>query len=284
MSPNDEVPIDTDAEVIRLVREARRLPMKQRLRMLDALKPFTAFEREDGLRFVLGSHSEYRRAKRPRTSNEPMVRWIESFGPGDVLYDVGANTGTLALVAAQAHAGAVPVVAFEPAFDNFAALVRNILANGMGETITPLQVALFDETGIRPFHRSSLGAGTALHAVGKALDYARRPFAPVAVEQVAAFRLDDLVRVLGLPRPTRLKLDVDGFEDRVLAGAADLLDSSGCDVFMELVEAGPEDGHPAAVKDQLAARGYDVAQQVDHRPKGTYPRIMDVLFIRRRTA
>ncbi len=281
MSPEEQGPVSKDAEVARLVREAERLPMKVRLSMLEALKALTMFEREDGLRFGLESLSEYKRARKPRATNEPMVQWIESFRPGDVFYDVGANTGSLALVAARTHAGGVPVVAFEPAFDNFGALVRNILANGMGKTITPLQVALFDETGVRPFHRSSLGAGTALHAVGEALDYARRPFAPVAAEQVAAFRLDDLVRVLGLPRPTRLKLDVDGFEDRVLAGAADVLAAAGCDVFMELVEASPDDTHPAVVQGLLSAHGYEVAQLVDHRPAGTYPRIMDVLFVRR---
>ena len=62
--------------------------------------------------------------------------------------------------------------------------------------------------------------GTALHAVGEALDYRRQPFTPVAVESILAFRLDDLVPLLGLPLPTRLKLDVDGFEHKVLDGAA----------------------------------------------------------------
>jgi FkbM family methyltransferase len=270
-----------DAEVDRLVREAARLPMKLRLRVLDALKALTTFERDDGLRFGLESLSEYKRAKRPRTSNEPLVRWIESFRPGDVFYDVGANTGGLALVAARAHLGTVPVVAFEPACDSFAALVRNIRENGMGSTITPLQVALFDETGVRPFHRATLGAGSALHAVGEAVDYARRPFAPVAVEQVAAFRLDDLVRVLRLPSPTRLKLDVDGFENRVIGGAAEVLRSSGCDVYMELVAASPDDPHPAEVTRLLEAHGYVLAESVDHRPQGTYPRVMDALFVHR---
>jgi FkbM family methyltransferase len=281
MKPDDPDRPGKDQDADRLVPKFERLPMRQRLRLLDALKALTVFEREDGLRFGLESFSEYKRAKRLRASNDPIVGWIESFHPGDVFYDVGANTGALALVAARTHAGKVPVFAFEPAFDNFAALVRNILANGMGEAITALQVALFDETGIRPFHRSSIGAGTALHAVGEALDYARRPFEAVAVESVAAYRLDDLVKVLGLPSPTRLKLDVDGFEGRVLAGAADTLASSGCDVYMELVESGPDDPHPAAMTGLLDAHGYDVAQLVDHRPAGTYPRIMDVLFVRR---
>jgi hypothetical protein len=81
-----------------------------------------------------------------------------------------------------------------------------------------------------------------------------------------------------------MKLDVDGFEDRVLAGASDVLASSRCDVYMELVETEPDDPHPAALKGLLDAYGYDVAQLIEHRPAGMYPRIMDVLFVRRRGA
>jgi FkbM family methyltransferase len=279
--PADTRP-DGSPDLDRLVNEAARLPVKLRLRAIDALKALSTFEREDGLRFRLESLSEYKRVRRPRTSHEPVVQWIASFGPGDVFYDVGANTGGLALVAGRTHAGRVPVVAFEPAPDSFAALVRNISANQMETVVTPLQVALFDETGVRPFYRAGVGAGSAFHAVGEALDYTRRPFSPVAVERVAAFRLDDLIGTLKLPPPTRMKLDVDGFESRVLAGAERLLASGRCEVYLELVEANADDPHPAAVHALMAAHGYEVAQTIDHRVAGVYPRIMDVLFVRRR--
>jgi FkbM family methyltransferase len=281
MSVPDDARSARLADVDRLVSEAASLPMKLRLRVIDALKALSIFEREDGLRFGLESQSEYKRVKRPRASNEPLVQWIASFGPGDVFYDIGANTGGLALVAARTHAGRVPVVAFEPAPDSFAALVRNISANELGAVVTPLQVALFDETGVLPFHRARLGAGSALHAVGQALDYARRPFTPVAVERVATFKLDDLVGALKLPPPTRIKLDVDGFESRVLAGAERLLAGGACEVYLELVAAHADDPHPAAVHALMAAHGYEAAQTIDHRLAGVYPRIMDVLFVRR---
>jgi len=265
----------------RLLSRAAVLPIGFRLRLLEELKATTAFEDADGLRFDLESLTEYKRAKRRRAQEAPLVRWLAAFGPGDVFFDVGANIGELALTAARLHGGRVPVVAFEPAFDTFAALVRNVLANGLTGAVTPLQVALFDETGVRPFYRSRLGAGSASHAVSEALDYARRPFRPAAVEHVLAFRLDDLVRTMGLPRPTRIKLDVDGVEDRVLAGAVELLASSVREVYTELIDADAAADRVRTVTAFMGRLGYQIAEVAEHRAPGTFPRVADVLFARR---
>jgi FkbM family methyltransferase len=268
-----------EADFERLLRDAEQLPLKRRLRLLDALRSGAVIEREDGLRFAIESLPEYKRASRSKAANKPLEKWIASFGPADVFFDIGANTGSLSLLAARAHEGRVPIYAFEPAFDSFGALVRNVLVNDLGRVITPLQIALFDETGIRPLHRSTLGAGSALHAVGEALDYARRPFTPAAVEHVLTFRLDDLVRAIALPVPTRVKLDVDGAERKVLAGAIDVLSSARCDVYTELVEVKPEDPHPTEVISFLCGLGYELAEMVEHCPPNTYPRIVDALFV-----
>ena len=274
---------DEEAAFKRLLSRVEKLPLKHRLRLLDALKSGTVLERGDGIRFAIESLPEYKRVRRQKSANKPLEAWIASFGPNDVFYDIGANTGSLSLLAAHAHQG-VRIFAFEPASDNFGALVRNVLINDLGRTITPLQVALFDETGIRPFHRSSLGAGSALHAVGEPIDYARRPFAPAAVEPVLAFRLDDLARTFALPSPTRLKLDVDGAELKVLAGARGVLTATHCDVFTELVEARPHDPHPAEIVSFLRGLDYEQVEIVEHGSAGTYPRVLDALFVSRSRA
>jgi FkbM family methyltransferase len=265
----------------RLASEAAALPIRFRLRLLEDLRATAGFENEDGVRFSLGSLSEYKRARRRRAQEEPLVRWLASFGPDDVFFDIGANIGGLSLVAARLHGGRVPVVACEPAFDSFAALVRNIQANDLAAVVTPLHVALFDETGVRPFYRSRVGAGSASHTVGQAHDYAGRPFTPASVEYVLTFRLDDLVRVLGLPRPTRIKVDVDGIEARVLAGAAGVLSSAPCEVYTELIEAEAGDPRVEQVTEFMHGLGYRLMEVVDHRPPGTFPRAVDALFVRR---
>jgi FkbM family methyltransferase len=275
---------DEDGEkdgVERLIQDVADLPLKARVRLLDALKPGAVVQHEDGVSFAVESLAELKRARKRSDANRDVEAWVASFHAGDVLYDVGANTGALALRTASAHGGRVPVYAFEPASDTYAALVRNIALNGAGEAITPLHVALLDVTGLQPLHRASVGAGTALHAVGEPLDYQRQAFTPVAVEPVLAFRLDDLVPMLGLPRPTRMKLDVDGFEHKVLDGAAGVLADTRCDVYLELVETVDGDPHVAAVMASLQALEYELARRIEHRPPGMYPRVLDALFVHR---
>ena len=170
-------------DVAQLVAGAAALSLKERLRLLAAVQEGLTVERE-GLRLVVGSVGEYKRARKRQHADVEMDRWVATFGEGDVFYDIGANIGSVSLQAARTHRGRVPVYAIEPAADTFAALVRNIFANDLASTVTPLHVALFDETGVRPLHRSMLGAGSALHAVGEAIDYARQPFTAAAVEPV----------------------------------------------------------------------------------------------------
>lgn len=264
----------------RLREEAERLSLKQRVLLLDVLSAQATAVREDGVKFSLRSVTEFKRFGKSKPADEPMVEWIRGFGPTDVFFDIGANTGALSLLAGTVHGGRVPVFAFEPAFDNFESLVRNVLVNGLESVITPLQVALFDVTALTPFYYHGRGAGSALHAVGQPLDFLRRPFEAVAVQQVMAFRLDDLVQSFNLPRPTRIKLDVDGFEDKVLAGAERLLTAGPAEIVVELVQTDPDDRHAEGVVSYLNGLGYKQISLVERRPPGTYPRAIDALFRR----
>src|SRR5262249_51206838 len=53
----------------------------------------------------------------------------------------------------------------------------------------------------------------------------RPPFQPVAHELKPAVAIDELVAAGVLPRPTHVKIDVDGNELKILAGMAGLLSS-----------------------------------------------------------
>jgi FkbM family methyltransferase len=260
--------------------EVRRLSVAERVRLFDVLTEDDVTTREDGLRFSVRSVTEFKRASKMKPADQPMADWIGSFGRGDVFFDIGANTGGLSLLAGVVHQGRVPVVAFEPAFDNFEALVRNVMANGLEATITPLQVALFDESGLRPFHYYRKGAGSALHAVGEPLDFLRRPFQAVAVQPVMALRLDDVVNWFALPRPTRIKLDVDGFEDKVLRGAEGVLTAGPCELVVEVVQRDEADHHAAEMLAYVRSLGFLEVSAVERRAPGAFPRAQDVLLRR----
>jgi FkbM family methyltransferase len=157
-------------------------------------------------------------------SKEPFtIEWIHrNIGPGDVLYDIGANVGAYSLVAAKKPGGGPRVFSFEPSYATVATLCTNIVLNDVGRLVTPIPVALSRTTGMNALGLRNLEPGGARHAFG-----VHTPGdGPVLYEQpVMTFRLDDLVELLGLPAPTHIKLDVDGEELAVLEGASSTLSS-----------------------------------------------------------
>jgi FkbM family methyltransferase len=163
------------------------------------------------------------------------VDWLSrTFTPQSVLYDVGANVGAYALVAASVTCGAGTVYAFEPGSETYASLVENIRANGHTGAITPFPVALGATTGVVRFAYSSLEAGAARHP-GIQPEFAG---AGAAVSTVLCYRLDDFIREFGLKAPTHFKIDVDGAELAVLDGAPEALRRPGLRWILVEVEVG----------------------------------------------
>lgn len=164
------------------------------------------------------------------------VAWLENFlKKGEVLYDVGANTGPYSLIAA---ANGARVVAIEPQPQSYAKLCRNIVLNSMGEQVLPLSAALSDKTERSTFYYHSMGEGSSGHALGEAVDSSGAAFVPVGAHEVLAYRLDDLVGTFSLPAPHHIKIDVDGIELKVLAGAEATLASGSIRTVLVELEKG----------------------------------------------
>ncbi|HEU4325589.1 MAG TPA: FkbM family methyltransferase [Roseiflexaceae bacterium] len=134
--------------------------------------------------------------------------------PGDVAYDIGANAGYLSLVMARRVGTAGRVVAFEADPRNAAALAANIALNGQ-RNITLVPKAVSDTSGSVSF--ASFGYSLVGHIA--------TPTTPADAQllTVPAVALDDLFSEGLLPAPRCIKIDVEGAEDRVIAGAARLL-------------------------------------------------------------
>lgn len=137
--------------------------------------------------------------------------------PGMRFVDVGANVGAHALPAARLVGERGDVLALEPAPGVFPYLEANILANGLRNVIA-LRLAAGEVAAQVPFYPAPadhFGMGSRapqFHA------------APITV------KADTLDCVLGRhPGPTvgLLKVDVEGFEAAVFAGAAQLLGAPG---------------------------------------------------------
>jgi FkbM family methyltransferase len=186
----------------------------------------------NGGRIWLLATSDLERRYRVRAADkEPWtVDWLTSIvQPGEVLYDIGANVGVFSLIGAVERGA--QVVAFEPSFANYARLCENIQLNDCSGRVTPLPWLLADREGMRTFSYRSVEPGQSRHGMPDPGDVT-----PEAITQpMAAIALDTAVERFGLPAPHHLKLDVDGAEALVLAGASATL--RGSQLRSVLVEA-----------------------------------------------
>jgi FkbM family methyltransferase len=149
---------------------------------------------------------------------EPItIQWISEFSPADILVDIGANVGMYSLWASKTRG--VRVFAFEPEAQNYALLNRNIALNNLGGQIKAYCLALSDEAGYSELHLSSLRVGGSCHSLGERVDFKHEPMTPAFSQGCIAARLDDLVAQGVVPAPVHIKIDVDGFEPKVIAGA-----------------------------------------------------------------
>jgi FkbM family methyltransferase len=180
----------------------------------------------DAPRVIVSNGYELWRATQFKTCEPETIAWLaETFGEGDVLYDVGANIGVVTLIAAMTRDSRV--VAFEPEPANFARLTENVRLNAR-DNVLALPLALGDTSGIAKLNlRDPVpGASAPFPLTGQA----RGPTADCLIE-----KLDGIP---GLPVPTHIKIDVDGGQRAVLSGATQtLLQDSLRELLIEMFDS-----------------------------------------------
>lgn len=135
--------------------------------------------------------------------------------PGSCAVDVGANIGLHTLVMSKACGPTGRVLAFEPEPDNVRLWRRNMEANRC-RNVELLSIAASDRTGTLELFLNETNRGD--HRVYD-------PGGGRASVWVPARRLDDVLSERQL-RPTLLKIDVQGWEYRVLAGGLPSLEGT----------------------------------------------------------
>jgi FkbM family methyltransferase len=125
-----------------------------------------------------------------------------------VFVDIGANVGLYTLWAGKKLGPDGRVIAFEPQPEALRRLKANLSFNYIEAPVSVIEAAAWDEDTILSFQpdRSNLGGGSAvLDHGGAALTVPARAVASVLAEA-------------GVAKVDMLKIDVEGAEDRVLAG------------------------------------------------------------------
>ena len=207
------------------------------------------------------------------------IDWIAGMGRGEVLVDVGANVGMYTVWAAKTRG--LRVYAFEPEAQNYGLLNRNIVLNGLGGSVKAYCVALSDQAGFSELHLSEFRAGGSCHSLGEQVDFKHQPARPAFSQGCISARLDDLVRDGVVPAPQHIKIDVDGFEPKVIAGAAEVL--RGGKVRSLLVEVNRNLPDHLQMVAELGALGFvhDPAQVARaERRQGTFKGCAEYVFQR----
>lgn len=167
--------------------------------------------------------------------------------PGDVALDVGANVGIFSIAIGRAVGPSGRVLAFEPQPPIFEILQRNLAANGLSqvEARRAIVAAADGEGEFVDLH--SLPAGWPFNFGG--IDLSSRAFSAYG-DTVATpmLRIDSL----GLGRCDFIKVDVEGAEALVVAGALGTI--AACRPLLSVECDRPD--QMAIVVDALLSRGY----------------------------
>jgi FkbM family methyltransferase len=136
--------------------------------------------------------------------------------PGDVFVDVGANIGLFTLIAASCVGPKGKVVAFEPTTVTYARLVENIRLNNLSN-VSCVNLALSDRSGHLDLIRSTDGFDAWNSLAEPTMG---RTFSN---ERVEVLEWDSYVRAHNLAGlVTMMKIDVEGWEGKVLAGGKEV--------------------------------------------------------------
>lgn len=189
---------------------------------------------------------------------QPVAALLGYIVPGSLVLDIGASLGlvTVQLAAAARERGA-QVVAYEPVPRNTTYLLSNVARNGLGDVVTLRAIALGREEGTIDMRVEGSGAGNALVVVDRADG---RPPAPTAASvSVPLRRLDDDLATRERPC-SAIKIDVEGFEMDLLAGAESVISSDRPAIYAEFSRAWMRRRGVAipSVWEWAAAHDYDV--------------------------
>lgn len=181
---------------------------------------------------------------------------------GDIVLDIGANIGWYSLAGAREIGSSGWIHAFEPRPETVRMLRRTVACNGLEDRVRIWDVALDERPGLarlwwepecrNPGH-SYLSAGT---EDGKPSPGADEALGPRESARVRTVPLDELMPEVA---PDFVKIDVEGAEPRVVAGAYRALRRRQPTVLSELYPeqlARVSGSSAAAYITQMAELGY----------------------------
>ena len=167
------------------------------------------------------------RANTFSTKEPETLEWIDGSESDGVFFDIGANVGLYSLYYGATKKG--NVYAFEPSVFNLSLLAKNIYENKLQDQIKIITNPLTQQNEFADFAFSSIEEGGALSAFGVDHDHDGKPMNKILTYQTLGLSLDFLIaNNIIVERPSLIKIDVDGIEHLILAGAIETLKHPTC--------------------------------------------------------
>jgi FkbM family methyltransferase len=253
---------------------------KFNIEQYEAINP-TASVKHGGkkLTYAVPNRTTLWRVETLFTKEPSTIGWLSGFAADSVFLDVGANVGMYSVFAAVVPGARV--FAFEPESQNYALLCKNIVQNDLSERVVAFSAALSDEEKFDKIHLSDFRVGGSCHSFGQAVDFNLQETSFKFVQGCYSTTIDKLVEGGVMPVPANIKIDVDGFEHKVVAGARETLKDLA--VRSLLIEINPKlDEHQWIISHlESLCFSYDRAQ-VDQaaRADGSFKGIGEYVFRR----
>jgi len=214
------------------------------------------------------------------TKEPSTIAWLNTIEPESILLDVGANVGMYSIFAAKVRGARVH--AFEPESQNYALLNTNIQANDLGNLIVAYCAGLSDKHGLDKLYLSEFALGSSCHSLGEEVGFDLKPRPSPFTQGAISFSLDEMVQKGMLPVPNYIKIDVDGFEHRVLLGARETLaDPRVKSLIVELNPAIPQHIEVVALLNSLGFNHSEAQASAAARKDGAFMNVGEWIFSRR---
>ena len=240
---------------------------------LVASKPMPGGGRGKRMEIAARSGREFRRFATYGESQDKVYDWLCDIPSDGVLWDIGSSNGLEGFLANRLTGCRVVFIEpFTPSIESI--LKTRYVAEQRAGTTLPVDVvhaACADQPGFgRLLTHTKPVAGETCNSIGGSLDEycagGRGDMRDVSSQWIKFVTLDELLD-RGIEPPTHLKMDVDGLEMRVLAGAERVLDRT------YLVSAAIEvnDDNVEPVEAFMTHRGFTCTGRfVHHEAPGRY--------------
>ena len=211
------------------------------------------------LKFVDTNLLSRKRVNTLFTKEPTTILWMDQFKPGEVMFDVGGNVGMYSVYAGKISGARV--FAFEPESQNYAELNRNIFLNQLNGVVTAYNLAASNKFELSTLFLSHFCPGFSHHDFGE-----NRWTSDMDIGQTVLKRddrleqgctsivIDEVIAQGFFPTPQHIKVDVDGFEWKVVEGARKTLQSP--ELKTVLIETDNKIPESVAIIDIMTSLGW----------------------------